>query len=324
MGSRSASPGSPVSEDTGARHRLGDLLLSLVFIASGPALWGFGATILDQQPDLGTRLGQVPNQHGIDAAETLLGLLAAASGLLISGGALIAVLAILAQQIARRCGAWRVEGFLARFSPGFMRRSAALALGAGLALTTMAAGSWQHSQASEPVQSATTPTEILPHPGPRSEDPAAPALERAAHQDRGGDADGDKDLDPNGDTDGDADEVPHDVPDSVLFDTTEPEADPGTPGSADQTDPGRSTPGGPAPHPDRLGGLPTRPGSEAEQIVVRLGDSLWDIAAEHLGPDATDWEIAASWPEWYAENRDRIGADPGLILPGMILNVPAT
>ncbi|MBO0594321.1 hypothetical protein I2485_07360 [Nesterenkonia sp. E16_7] len=297
MGSRSEASPSPVSEDTGARHRLGDLMLSLVFIASGPVLWSFGAAILDQQPDLGTRVDQAPNQHGIDAAETLLGLLAAASGLLISGGALIAVLAILAQHIAHRCGAWRVEGLLTRCSPGFMRRSAALTLGAGLALTTMAAGPWQQPQTTETVQSVTTPAEI-------------PA----------------QNLDPNGEIDDDVDGSPEEVPDSVLFDTTEPEVDPGAPGSADHPDhpdPGHPGPGTPAPHPDRLGGLPTRPGSGPEQIVVRLGDSLWDIAAEHLGPDATDWEIAASWPEWYAENRDRIGADPGLILPGMILTVPA-
>lgn len=294
MGSRSAPSPSPIPEDTGARHRLWDLLLSLVFIAGGPALWLFGATILDQQPDLGARLSPAQNQHGIDSAETLVGLLAAASGLLISGGALIAALAILAQQLARRCGAWRIERLLARCSPGFMRRTAALTLGAGLTLTTMAAGSWQHPQATEAVQSITAPAAI-------------PA----------------QNLDPNSDPDGDAEAAPEAVPDSVLFDTTEPEVDPGAPGSTDQPDPGRAAPGSPAPHPGRLGGLPTRPGSDPEQIVVRLGDSLWDIAAEHLGPDATDWEIAASWPEWYAENRDRIGADPGLILPGMILTVPA-
>lgn len=295
MSSRSASHTSPASQDTGARHRLGDLLLSLVFIASGPALWRFGAVILDQQPHLGTLFGQIRNPHGIDAAQTLLGLLAAASGLLISGGALIAVLAVLAQQIARRCGAWRVEGLLARCSPGFMRRTAALALGAGLALTTMAAGSWQHAAATAPVHSATTATEISAG-----------------------------DPDPDGDTDGEAHEVPDEVPDSVLFDTTEPEIDPRTPRSAEKPGAGAPTPVAPAPNPERLGGVPTRQGAEPEQVVVRIGDSLWDIAADHLGPDATDWEIAASWPEWYAANRDRIGADPGLILPGMILTVPAT
>lgn len=58
-------------------------------------------------------------------------------------------------------------------------------------------------------------------------------------------------------------------------------------------------------------------------VVVR-GDSLWSIAAAHLGPGAGDDEVAAEWPRWYAVNRDLIGPDPDLILPGQVLTAPTT
>lgn len=48
--------------------------------------------------------------------------------------------------------------------------------------------------------------------------------------------------------------------------------------------------------------------------VVRGGDTLWDIAAHHLGD-------GARWPEIYAANRDLI-ADPDLIYPGQELRIP--
>ncbi len=61
--------------------------------------------------------------------------------------------------------------------------------------------------------------------------------------------------------------------------------------------------------------------SPSEVVVVR-GDSLWAIAANHLGPAATDEQIAAEWPRWYAANRLTIGPDPDVILPGHILTPP--
>ena len=59
-------------------------------------------------------------------------------------------------------------------------------------------------------------------------------------------------------------------------------------------------------------------------VVVRRGDTLWDIAARALGPDASVAEIAAIWPRWYAANRSTIGPDPDLIRPGQRLRPPAT
>jgi nucleoid-associated protein YgaU len=57
-------------------------------------------------------------------------------------------------------------------------------------------------------------------------------------------------------------------------------------------------------------------------VVVRRGDSLWDLAARHLGPDASAADVAAAWPRWYAANRHVIGPDPDLLLPGQRLVPP--
>lgn len=92
---------------------------------------------------------------------------------------------------------------------------------------------------------------------------------------------------------------------------------------------------GQAPEP---GWLPTRPEATpdplaisllsrgeaaADAVVVRRGDTLWDIAARHLGEDADAGAIAAAWPRWYAANKSLIGPDPDLILPGTRLVPPS-
>ena len=55
---------------------------------------------------------------------------------------------------------------------------------------------------------------------------------------------------------------------------------------------------------------------------MRRGDSLWAIVARHLGPRAGDAEVAETWPAWFAANRDVIGDDPDLLLPGQVLRAP--
>jgi hypothetical protein len=58
------------------------------------------------------------------------------------------------------------------------------------------------------------------------------------------------------------------------------------------------------------------------QVTVRPGDTLWSVAAAHLGGSAGDDDIAQEWPRWYQTNRDVIGADPDLLLPGTTLLPP--
>ncbi len=59
-----------------------------------------------------------------------------------------------------------------------------------------------------------------------------------------------------------------------------------------------------------------------DEVVVRRGDTLWDIAARHLGPHASAAEVAAEWPRWHAANATVVGADPDLLLPGQRLLPP--
>jgi hypothetical protein len=68
--------------------------------------------------------------------------------------------------------------------------------------------------------------------------------------------------------------------------------------------------------------LTSAPRPEPDQVVVRRGDTLWDLARRDLGPDATDAEVAESWPRWHAANRRVIGPDPGRLRPGQILHRP--
>ena len=70
---------------------------------------------------------------------------------------------------------------------------------------------------------------------------------------------------------------------------------------------------------------PTRPSSTraaAPAVVVRPGDTLWDIARRHLPPSASSVDVAHAWPRWYAANRAVIGPDPALLRPGTRLRVP--
>jgi hypothetical protein len=60
---------------------------------------------------------------------------------------------------------------------------------------------------------------------------------------------------------------------------------------------------------------------DSTRIVVSPGDSLWSISSERLGADASLAQIDREVERIYALNRDRIGADPNLILPGQVLLV---
>ncbi|RKS72578.1 hypothetical protein CLV35_2825 [Motilibacter peucedani] len=60
----------------------------------------------------------------------------------------------------------------------------------------------------------------------------------------------------------------------------------------------------------------------ATGVVVLRGDTLWSISARHLGAHATAAQIAAEWPRWWHANRDVVGADPSVLLPGQVLRAP--
>lgn len=68
----------------------------------------------------------------------------------------------------------------------------------------------------------------------------------------------------------------------------------------------------------------TPPSEPLDRVVVHRGDTLWGLAAQHLGDHATDRDVAEEWPRWYAANRDVIGDDPDLLRPGQQLVVPSS
>lgn len=61
---------------------------------------------------------------------------------------------------------------------------------------------------------------------------------------------------------------------------------------------------------------------DSGEVVVRRGDTLWSIAAAHLGPHADARAIAAEWPRWYDTNKEVIGDDPDLLMIGIRLQLP--
>jgi nucleoid-associated protein YgaU len=80
-------------------------------------------------------------------------------------------------------------------------------------------------------------------------------------------------------------------------------------------------PGGPAgllPPPERPDG-----GPPPVTVRVRVGDTLWSLAAARLPRGAADREVLAAVHRWHAHNRHVIGPDPDLLLPGQRLEPPA-
>jgi len=63
--------------------------------------------------------------------------------------------------------------------------------------------------------------------------------------------------------------------------------------------------------------------SRPRTVTVGPGDTLWGLAARHLGPGASAARISAEWPRWYAANRLAIGPDADLLRPGIRLLVPS-
>lgn len=62
--------------------------------------------------------------------------------------------------------------------------------------------------------------------------------------------------------------------------------------------------------------------NQAARAVVVAGDTLWGIARRELGDTAGTRAIDRRWRRWYQTNREVIGLDPDLILPGQNLTRP--
>lgn len=70
---------------------------------------------------------------------------------------------------------------------------------------------------------------------------------------------------------------------------------------------------------------PSEPGtgSDGDSVVVAKGDHLWKISARHVGPDASNAEIAPVWLEVIDVNTPHLrSGDPDLIYPGEVVQLP--
>jgi hypothetical protein len=76
----------------------------------------------------------------------------------------------------------------------------------------------------------------------------------------------------------------------------------------------------PVPHREHRSGPGTTAEHEApDTYVVRPGDSLWSIARAHPGGTGS---VEHRWRAIWQANRDLVGDDPDLILPGQALRLP--
>jgi hypothetical protein len=88
-------------------------------------------------------------------------------------------------------------------------------------------------------------------------------------------------------------------------------------------------PPAPAPEPAAAPtlGASVSTGAAADAVVVQPGDTLWGLAEQaherRHGATPTDQQTAAAWPSWWAANREAVGDDPDLLLPGTALQPPA-
>ncbi len=72
--------------------------------------------------------------------------------------------------------------------------------------------------------------------------------------------------------------------------------------------------------PEKMDKRPVVPSGKRTH-VVRPGESLWSIAEEVLQTDEPA-RIARYWPRIHRANRSVIGADPNVLLPGQVLELP--
>jgi resuscitation-promoting factor RpfA len=127
-------------------------------------------------------------------------------------------------------------------------------------------------------------------------------------------------------------QAPHSAPTPASAPT--PTSSPATAAAATPSRarlPAPSPPSAPAPEAAAPPSSPTaRPAAAAAgtgaPVVVRPGDSLWSIAAADLarrtGARPPDARVATAWPRWWSANRDTVGDDPDLLLPGARLQPP--
>ena len=69
--------------------------------------------------------------------------------------------------------------------------------------------------------------------------------------------------------------------------------------------------------------VPDRPYGGVRTHLVKRGESLWSITAEHLPVRASARAVSRAWPGLYGLNRHRVGPVPDLVHPRTRLRLPA-
>lgn len=270
------------------RQMWADLAMSVAILVLGASLVFSGYSLLH------LRWSSSGPVTPLDLAE-LLAVAAAGSGIALLAWWLLAWCCAVLSAIAQQLGAVKLAGASGACAPAFMRRVVTAVLGFNLLAAPLANAT--DSPAIDPLWHADTVATAPASPGA-----GVPAVDSG-------------DVLPPAATEAVA---PHWVP-------TTAETAPELLISPDRR--GASSAGEMAHRSEEsASGIPVQaqPAVSRElDVVVKNGDSLWSIVAEALGPYASDVEVALNWPRWYRTNRDTIGADPNVILPGQILHAPA-
>lgn len=292
---------------TGVRELRADALMAISVLLLGSFLSFAGLGLLAQWEDSATRRQSL-------SVDDLLGAVAVAAGLAIVAWWVLSVMLAIAAAVLARGGRLKAAERAGKYCPAFMRRLAVAALSVQLLAAPMAqAAVPPGGPAWVPTQQAAVQAQWSPTPLPAVEDAAGFLPKTTGSQTAMTHA---AELQAAGPGPGVA--ATPETPASELSATLAPPS----------TVRPHWHPSAPVPDPGLLASKPVRTaqdGPPAQQMVTVLaGDTLWEIAARHLGPSASDVDVALHWPRWYEANKAEIGESPHVLLPGQILKAPAT
>lgn len=280
------------------RQTLADLAMTAAILLLGGSLVFSGVSLLR------LRWTSMESAQPLTLPE-LMGVGGAGAGIALLCWWLVAMICALISPVAQNLGAVRIAAFTGACSPAFMRRAVIAVVGLNLMAAPLAnaAPSAGTDPRWQPGTVATAPA--APHGvDPRS---AAPSMAGQPGKAAAGD-----DILPPATT---APIEPAWVPRTAV---TDPDLLVRPPARATVAEAG----GGQGAAVDVPWTDPQEGNAETD-VVVKSGDSLWSIVAAALGPFSSDVDVALAWPRWYNANREAIGADPNLILPGQVLHPPA-
>jgi hypothetical protein len=229
--------------------------------------------------------GFTPGAAGLKTVEFMVASACAGAGALLASWWFVALIGTVMTALGHRGRSVRLLRWGQALSPQFLRRVAASVLGINL---LVAPGAWAGS-----------------------DDPAGVATASAHHADAHHPA-ADRPLAA----------VPATSPPQPGWLAASREAPTAAPSASGEVPAPTWRPSAPPP-PVPGSGHPGRThGATEKSVTVRAGDCLWDIAAEELGPYATDLEIDRRWRQWYRLNQALIGPEADVLVPGTVLQAP--